>query len=143
MMFMGDYLHGFMEGLTLALRGKKRQIISVKISEINTFNLGMLIALYERAVAVYAEFININAFHQPGVQAYKLAAKGVLAMREKVLAVLAEAGKYELTAAEIAAKAGLNDNVVEVGNLMDKISFNCPKVNRKYVKNKKCFVYFN
>ncbi|MBR2508870.1 MAG: glucose-6-phosphate isomerase [Lentisphaeria bacterium] len=143
MMFMGDYLHGFMEGLTLALRSKKRQIISVKISEINTFNLGMLIALYERAVAVYAEFININAFHQPGVHAYKLAAKGVLAMREKVLAVLAEAGKYELTAAEIAAKAGLNDNVVEVGNLMDKISFNCPKVNRKYVKNKKCFVYFN
>ena len=140
---MGDYLHGFMEGLTLALRGKKRQIISVKISEINTFNLGMLIALYERAVAVYAEFININAFHQPGVQAYKLAAKGVLAMREKVLAVLAEAGKYELTAAEIAEKADLKDNVVEVGNLMDKISFNCPAVNRKYVKNKKCFVYFN
>ena len=142
-MYMGDYLHGFMEGLTLALRKKKRQIISVKISEINTFNLGMLIALYERAVAVYAEFININAFHQPGVQAYKLAAKGVLAMREKVLAVLAGAGKYELTAAEIAEKANLEDNVIEVGNLMDKFSFNCPAIKRRYCKKQKCFVYFN
>ena len=103
----------------------------------------MLIALYERAVAVYAEFININAFHQPGVQAYKLAAKGVLEMRSKVLAVLAEAGKYELTAAEIAEKAELEENVVEVGNLMDKFSFNCPKINRKYSEKKKCFVYFN
>ena len=64
-------------------------------------------------------------------------------MREKVLAVLNDGGKYELTADEIAAKAGLNDNVVEVGNLMDKLSFNCPKINRKYSAKKKCYIYFN
>lgn len=80
---MGTYLHGFLEGLSAALRGKGRQIITIRVPQVSELELGMLIALYERAVAIYAEFININAFHQPGVQSYKLAAKGVLALREK------------------------------------------------------------
>ena len=77
---MGDYLHGFMTGLANALRSKKRQVIEMKLSSVSPFNLGMLIALYERAVAAYAELIHINAFHQPGVQAYKLASKGIIQM---------------------------------------------------------------
>ena len=72
---MGDYLHGFLEGLSAALQSKGRQVIRITIEELTPATLGMLIALYERAVAVYAELIHINAFHQPGVQAYKLAAK--------------------------------------------------------------------
>ena len=95
---MGTYLHGFLEGLSAALRGKGRQIITIRVPEVDAFTLGMLIALYERAVAIYAEFININAFHQPGVQAYKLAAKGILALREKVMAKLKELGPVEGTA---------------------------------------------
>lgn len=70
---MGDYLHAFKSGLIKALRGKQRKVIDIMVSEVSPATLGMLIALYERAVAVYAELIHINAFHQPGVQAYKLA----------------------------------------------------------------------
>jgi glucose-6-phosphate isomerase len=33
-----------------------------------------VIALYERAVGLYAELVDINAYHQPGVEAGKLAA---------------------------------------------------------------------
>lgn len=31
----------------------------------------MLIALFERAVSFYASLVNINAYHQPGVEAGK------------------------------------------------------------------------
>ena len=34
----------------------------------------MLIALFERAVGFYASLINVNAYHQPGVEAGKKAA---------------------------------------------------------------------
>jgi glucose-6-phosphate isomerase len=37
----------------------------------NAFNLGALIALYERAVGFYGPLVNINAYDQPGVEAGK------------------------------------------------------------------------
>ncbi|WP_176012956.1 glucose-6-phosphate isomerase [Victivallis sp. Marseille-Q1083] len=123
---MGDYLHGFEGGLAAALLNKGRQVIGIQIDEINAFNLGMLIALYERAVAVYAEFIHINAFHQPGVQAYKVAAKDVLALREKLFAALPELGNFSGTAAEFAAKLGLPEREIEIGGLLAKAAVNCP-----------------
>ena len=138
---MGTYLHGFLEGLSAALRGKGRQIITIRVPEVDAFTLGMLIALYERAVAIYAEFININAFHQPGVQAYKLAAKGILALREKVMAKLKELGPVEGTAAEIAAKVGEPDQAVEIGGLLDKAAANCPCVSRSFCKKSNAWIY--
>ena len=122
---MGDYLHGFLAGLSAALLKKKRQVILVKLPKLDVFALGQLIALYERAVAIYAEFININAFHQPGVQAYKLAAKGVLALREKLFAALAKTPARDNSAAEIVAVAGLPEtDAVTVGDLLDKAALN-------------------
>ncbi|MCP3968398.1 MAG: glucose-6-phosphate isomerase [Lentisphaerae bacterium] len=131
---MGTFLHGFKEGLSAALRGKGRQVIDIKIDEINECNLGMIIALYERAVAVYAEFININAFHQPGVQAYKLAAKGILDLRGKMLEKVMEMGAFTGTAGELASEIDMSDDEVEIGGLLDKASINCPDdiVSRKY-----------
>lgn len=129
---MGTYLHGFQEGLSAALRGKGRQVISISIEEVTEYNLGMIIALYERAVAVYAEFININAFHQPGVQAYKLAAQGILELRRKFMAAMMECGECRGTAAELAAKAGLPEHEVEIGGLLAKAALNCNVISRKY-----------
>ena len=40
--------------------------------------MGLLIALYERAVGLYASLINVNAYHQPGVEAGKKAAAAFL-----------------------------------------------------------------
>ena len=132
---MGDYLHGFFEGLSAALRGKGRQIITIRIPQLTVYELGQLIALYERAVAVYAEFININAFHQPGVQAYKLAAKGVLAMREKLFAALAGKSGFSGKAADFAVLAGLAGQEVEVASSLDKAALNDGGVSRAFDGN--------
>ena len=138
---MGTYLHGFLEGLSAALRGKGRQVITIRVPQVTEYELGMLIALYERAVAIYAEFININAFHQPGVQNYKLAAKGVLALREKLHAKLAELGGVTGSAIEIAEKAGCPDEAVEIGGLLDKAAVNCPKVSREFCAKSNQWIY--
>jgi glucose-6-phosphate isomerase len=124
---MGDYLHGFKEGLTNALRGKGRKVIDIVIDQLDAESLGMLVALYERAVAVYAELININAFHQPGVQAYKLASKEVNAVNLKLQEWLrgrAEATPFSGTAAEVAEVSGLAENAVTVGGLLAKFAVN-------------------
>ena len=130
---MGDYLHGFMYGLTAALSGKQRQVITMQISCVSPGNLGSLIALYERAVAIYAEFIHINAFHQPGVQAYKLAAKGVLEVRDRLFAALKNR-PVTGTGAELAQQAGLADQIFAVTGWLDRAAANPAQyqVERKY-----------
>ena len=129
---MGDYLHGFFEGLSAALRGKGRQTITIRIPQLTVYELGQIIALYERAVAMYAEFININAFHQPGVQAYKLAAKDVLALRGKVLAVLADKSGFTGNGQAFADLAGVPERAVEVASLLDKAALNDGIVSREF-----------
>jgi len=114
-MNMGDYLHAFKQGLKRALRGKGRKVIDVVIPELSPYMLGMLIALYERAVAAYAELIHINAFHQPGVQAYKLAAGTVADLHGRLVDWIA--GKcpcgWQGTARGMAAAAGFESGDVE------------------------------
>jgi len=42
-------------------------------------------------VGIYASLVNINAYHQPGVEAGKKAAGEVLALQKRLLTVLNEA----------------------------------------------------
>ncbi len=56
--------------------------------EVDALIVGALIALYERAVGFYASLVNINAYHQPGVEAGKKAAARILALQGKVRAAL-------------------------------------------------------
>ena len=128
---MGDYLHGFFEGLCAALRNKGRQVITITIPQITVFELGQIIALYERAVAIYAEFIHINAFHQPGVQAYKLAAKDALALREKVLAAIGANPGFSGNAAAFAKLAGCEEDAVEVAGILNRAAVNGEYVSRQ------------
>ncbi len=97
----GDYLQGFLRGTRSALHEKGRESITISIPEFNAFQLGGLIALFERAVGFYGSLVNINAYHQPGVEAGKKAAALVLELQSRVLAHLKSAGKA-LTAEEIA-----------------------------------------
>ena len=46
--------------------------------------MGALIALFERAVGLYANLIGLNAYHQPGVEAGKLAASDVIKLSIKI-----------------------------------------------------------
>jgi glucose-6-phosphate isomerase len=66
----------------------------------------MLIALYERVVGLYASLIGINAYHQPGVEAGKKAATGVIALKLKLSAALQAAKGEAFTAEALAQKAG-------------------------------------
>src|SRR6266404_2776499 len=57
----GDYLHGFLRGTRSALYESGRESITMSIPEANAFNIGALIALYERAVGFYGALVNTNA----------------------------------------------------------------------------------
>ena len=70
----GDYLQGFLRGTRKALHESGRLSITLSIPQVGPFQLGLLIALFERAVSFYASLVNINAYHQPGVEAGKKAA---------------------------------------------------------------------
>src|SRR6266404_7195401 len=80
----GDYLQGFLRGTRSALYESGRESITVSIPEVNAFNVGALIALYERAVGFYGSLVNINAYHQPGVDAGKKAATELLQLQKRV-----------------------------------------------------------
>jgi glucose-6-phosphate isomerase len=96
----GDYLHGFLRGTRAALYEKERESITLSIPEANAFNIGALIALYERAVGFYGTLVNINAYHQPGVEAGKKAATRLLQLQHDVREKLS--GGTGKTAEEIA-----------------------------------------
>lgn len=94
-----DFLEGFLQGTRTALTESGRQNLTITLRRFDERSLGALIALFERAVGLYAELVNVNAYDQPGVEAGKLAAAGVLTLQERLEALLAD-GK-ERTMAEI------------------------------------------
>ena len=89
----GDFLQGFLRGTRGALHENGRESITVSIPEFNAFQLGALIALYERAVGFYGSLVNVNAYHQPGVEAGKKAAAKIIETQLKVVAQLKKSGK--------------------------------------------------
>ncbi|MBE2284053.1 MAG: glucose-6-phosphate isomerase, partial [Prosthecobacter sp.] len=103
----GDYLQGFLRGTRKALADKGRESVTLSIDEVSAFTLGMLVALFERAVGFYATLVNINAYHQPGVEAGKKAATEFLKQLSQVRAALADAGGG-ITADEVATKLGID-----------------------------------
>jgi len=99
----GDFLQGFFRGTRKALYESGRKSLTISIPEVTPFHLGLLIALFERTVSFYASLVNINAYHQPGVQAGKKAADDFLGILTNVRGALtAEAA----TAGTLAAKLG-------------------------------------
>lgn len=98
----GDYLQGFLRGTRAALTDGGRENITISIPRVDARQLGALIALYERAVGFYASLVNINAYHQPGVEAGKKAAARLLALQQQVRSALGQPA----TAEQIAQKIG-------------------------------------
>jgi glucose-6-phosphate isomerase len=99
----GDYLQGFLRGTRQALYESGRDSVTLSIPEVSPKTVGALIALYDRAVGFYATLVNINAYHQPGVEAGKKAAAAVLALQLKARAALSAEAK---TAEQIATAIG-------------------------------------
>ncbi len=96
-----DYLQGFFRGTRKALHESERKSLTISIPEVTPFQLGLLIALFERTVSFYASLVNINAYHQPGVEAGKKAAGAFLETLNKVRGHLTAAAK---SAGEIATE---------------------------------------
>jgi len=86
----GDFLDGFLQGTRSALTEGGRQSICISMRRFDSRRLGALIALFERAVGLYGELVNINAYHQPGVEAGKKAAASILNLQSQVEAVLSD-----------------------------------------------------
>lgn len=99
----GDYLDGFWQGTRKALLEKGRHSATIGVDRIDERVLGALVGLFERTVAIYAELIDTNAYHQPGVEAGKKAAGVVLELQGKLLAAIAEQSR---TVAELAEAVG-------------------------------------
>jgi glucose-6-phosphate isomerase len=94
-----DYLQGFLRGTRKALHAAGRKSVTLSLPEVTPFHLGLLIALFERTVSFYASLVNINAYHQPGVEAGKKAAGAFLETLNQVRGRLTATAK---TAGEIA-----------------------------------------
>jgi glucose-6-phosphate isomerase len=105
----GDYLDGFLQGTRKALTESGRESVTLTLNQVDPAAVGKLIALYERTVGLYASLVNVNAYHQPGVEAGKKAAATVLATQQKVLAALRASPGKAMTLAEIARAAGTDD----------------------------------
>ena len=120
----GDYLSGFLLGTREALYEKGRQSITLTVREVNAFAIGVLIALFERAVGFYATLANINAYHQPGVEAGKKAAGAVITLQGKVLAYLKEKKGHSLTAAQIASGMGAHHEDEAVFKICEHLAAN-------------------
>jgi len=106
----GDYLSGLLQGTRRALYENGRASITITVPDVGPRTVGMLIALYERAVGFYATLVNVNAYHQPGVEAGKKAAATVLDLQQRVIAALKERGASGATAEELASAVALGED---------------------------------
>jgi glucose-6-phosphate isomerase len=86
----GDVLEGFLQGTRAALTEGGRQNLSISLRRFDARSLGALIALFERTVGLYGELVNVNAYHQPGVEAGKKAAAAVLDLQGRLEGLLAD-----------------------------------------------------
>lgn len=120
----GDYLTGFYLGTREALHEKNRESITISIDEVSAFSVGVLIALFERAVGLYASLVNINAYHQPGVEAGKKAAGAVIDLQAKIEAHLAKNRGTSQSCDQIAEGIGESGSKEWVFKLCQHLSAN-------------------
>jgi glucose-6-phosphate isomerase len=97
----GDYLHGFYLGTREAISGAGKSSVTLTVADSSAFTIGLLIALFERTVGLYASLININAYHQPGVEAGKKAATSALELQQQIMNFLASKAGTSFTVEEI------------------------------------------
>ena len=120
----GDYLDGFLRGTRRALYENGRESITITIRYVNAYTIGTLIALFERVVGLYAVLINVNAYHQPGVEAGKKAASAVIELQRRVLRHLIQNGGRAFSAAQLASEVGAVDEVETVFRICEHLAAN-------------------
>ena len=119
----GDFLQGFLQGTRQALWENGRSSMTITVPDVSARTVGMLIALFERAVGLYAGLVRINAYHQPGVEAGKKAAAAVLELRRRLVAELDRA-REPLDCRTLAERIGAADEVEAVLKLLEHLAAN-------------------
>ena len=106
----GDYLNAFMLGTKKALEDHDKHTLLLTVPEADAYHIGQLIAVFERAVSMYAIMIGINAYHQPAVEFGKKAAGGLIDLKNRAAKLLLSAD-HAMTAQELAnmLDAGADD----------------------------------
>jgi len=117
----GDFLHGFLLGTRAALFDNDRQSLTITVRRVDARTIGVLIALFERAVGFYGSLVNVNAYHQPGVEAGKKAAAVVLDLQAKIVKALSSTPQ---TAEQIASAIGAVESAETVYLLLEHLAAN-------------------
>ena len=116
---LADHLFASLEATRDALYERDRESLTITLRDLTPRSLGGLIALHERAVGLYAELVNVNAYHQPGVA--KDAAVPIVTLQTEVLTQLARA-QAPLSAEEVSEAIGSADRVETVFKLLERMA---------------------
>ena len=120
----GDYLTGFYLGTRNALFDNGRDSITVTLKRVSPLEIGALIAIFERAVGLYASLIGVNAYHQPGVEAGKKAAEDVLVVQTELLSFLESKRGQAFNCTAIARGIGKLDEVETIFKICERLASN-------------------
>ncbi len=123
----GDYLQAFLWGTAGALAGHGKNSLCITIPEVSAYYVGMLIALFERAVGFYASFVGINAYHQPAVEFGKRAAGEVIVLKNRAAALLRGHPGRGYTVTELAGALGCTDTA-RLWHIMCHLAANDPDI---------------
>ncbi len=121
----GDYLNAFMLGTKAALESHGKKTMTITLPQVCAYTVGQLIALFERAVGIYALLVNINAYHQPAVEFGKKAANGLIQLKNAAVEELKASGKA-LTAEALAE--AVHGSPEDVFRLMFHLAHNSTQV---------------
>jgi glucose-6-phosphate isomerase len=127
----GDFLEGFFLGTRSALAENDRESITITVKDVDARVVGLLIALFERAVGLYASLVNINAYHQPGVEAGKKAAGNVLTIQRKIIAFLKSNLNQKFTVLEISKSIGQENEAETIFKICEHLAANPVRKIRK------------
>lgn len=113
----GDTLQGFYLGTRRALTSAGRPNLTISLPRVDAWHLGGLVALFERAVGLYASLIDVNAYHQPGVEAGKKAAAEILDLSRAIRGALSP--REARSVPELAR--GLDADPLEVWSILERL----------------------
>ena len=120
----GDFLQGFLLGTRDALFQKGHESICITIEEVSDKTLAALIALFERAVGIYAFIIGVNAYNQPGVESGKKLARDVIELLLNIQQHLKSYPEQQFTASELSAALGVKEKTATVFRLLLRLAIN-------------------
>ena len=117
-----DFLNAFRIGTSESIYSEGRPVITITVNDIRPFSVGVLIALFERAVGLYASLIEVNAYHQPGVEFGKKAATKVLNLQNRVVNHLAKNIGVQFTIADIISALDEDDAPEQVFKICESLA---------------------